>query len=333
MKYFKFVIKCIFAAMPIIAIVVYTLMCPFCYMDEEYPSWRYTKDVASGKLYNGEYFETVILGDSGAMSALVPELLSDSCINLSVGGGTSIEMYYFLKEYLENHPAPKVVVMMFAPFHYFTIDNYENRTMYFKAIDVKDLPELYGYAKDCGAKSVYDEGTIMNDLSCRLGLPTKYLPAITASRFINRRSNNIEAYERLVANRGYGTFGTADGCYDASYECSYDVMPFNEELFLINDYMQKIDKLCAEYGISGIILQPALNEATYEQINPTYKEMYEAYLEDALTPLFSNFIMETKLRCYDNAYFGDVSHLNETGAREFSNEIKETYPMIFGADS
>lgn len=333
MKYFNFAKKCIFAAIPIIAIIVYTLLCPFCYMDEEYPSWEFSKNVAKGALYGDEYFDTVILGDSGAMSAFIPEVLSDSCVNISVGGGTSIEMYYFLKKYLENHPAPRHIVMMFAPFHYFTIDNYETRTMYFKAIDVSKLPELYGYAKDTDAKSVYNDETIIGDISCRLGLPTKYLPAITKSRFIGRYSTNKAAYEELINKKGYGTFGTSDGCYDSSYECSYDMMPFTQELYLINDYIQRIDDLCCECGIDGVIIQPALNEATYTNINANYKDMYEAYMRDAIGPTLTNIEVESSLRCYENEYFGDVSHLNTKGAMKFSEEIREAYPMIFGADS
>lgn len=333
MRLTKFVLKCILAALPIIIMIVYIQLCPFFYMDAEYPSWRFTKDVVTGKQYQDESFDILILGDSGAMSSFVPKELSDSCVNLSVGGGTSVEMYYFLKEYLENHPAPKRIVMMYAPFHYFTIDNYENRTMYFKALRIDDLKELYENARKKEVSEIYNDSTIMGDISCRLGLPTKYLPAITASRFFGRYSDNKSSYEDLVKNHGYGPFGTDDGCDEESYECSYDGLPFTPELYLITDYLVKIDDLCELYGIDGVLVQPALNEATYAGINQNYKSIYESYIRDVVALHMTHFYVEPELRCYENKYFGDVSHLNTEGAEKFSREIKATYPIFFGSDS
>ena len=85
--------KCILASLPAILFIAYTLLCPFCYMDEEYPAWRFEKEVVSGKEYDGRSFDTVVIGDSGAMSSIIPSVLGDSVINLAVGGATSIEMY------------------------------------------------------------------------------------------------------------------------------------------------------------------------------------------------------------------------------------------------
>ena len=64
MKPVRFFIKCILAALPAIALIAFTLLCPLCYMDEEYPAWRHAKMTAAGKLYEGKSFDTVILGDS-----------------------------------------------------------------------------------------------------------------------------------------------------------------------------------------------------------------------------------------------------------------------------
>ena len=87
----------------------------------------------------------------------MPALMNESCINMAVGGATSIEMYYFFRQYLQDHKAPETVIIMFAPFHYWHIDNYETRTLYFKAIPLTSLPELYNNAKICDASSVRTE--------------------------------------------------------------------------------------------------------------------------------------------------------------------------------
>lgn len=316
------------ATLPIIVLCTYTIVCPLCYMDEEYPSWRYTKLVVAGKQALPVECDTVILGDSGAMSALIPTELSDTCVNLAVGGATSIEMYYFFKEYISQHDTPRNVVIMFAPFHYFNIDNYETRTMYFKSLSARNAIELYRNAQMCKADKVYYEKVIWDDLSCRLGLPTKYLPAINAAKFVGRYADNIRSYNALCDSRGQGFFGTSDGCDDASYECSYTGMVKEGEYLLIKMYLYKLLELCEKENINVILLQPALNETTYLSINENYVKEYTEYIEE-IQEAFDNITCETALRCYDNVYFGDVSHLNAVGANKFSEEIRKTYSEIF----
>ena len=320
MKMIRFILKCILAAVPAIALIAYTLLCPLCYMDEEYPSWRFSKDVSTGKTYAGENFDTVILGDSGAMSSIVPHLVGDSCLNLAVGGATAIEMYYIMSEYLEDHEAPKTAVIMFAPFHYWHIDNYKTRTVYFKALSLKDLPELYENAKLCGADSVYHEGYITDELSARCALPSVYLPAIYASRFTGRYDTNKKMLNDIESTRGYGTFGRLDECYDESYETSYEDMVIDGDAKLITLYMQKLLKLCSENGVHVKILQPAVNTATFKKLNEHYYASYRTYIKQMAT-VSDDIEYETDLRVYDGRYFSDTSHLNEAGAEKFTKEI------------
>lgn len=315
--------KCILAALPAILFIAYTLLCPFCYMDEEYPAWRFEKEVVSGKEYDGRSFDTVVIGDSGAMSSIIPSVLGDSVINLAVGGATSIEMYYFLTGYLEEHDAPDTLIIMFAPFHYWHIDNYKTRTVYFKAIDTADLYELYKNAAACGAESVLYDGVITDEISSRLGLPNIYLPAINAAGFAGRRAGNKKAYEDLKETFGYAGFGKLDECYDMSYETSYEDMEINGDAKLITLYMQKILRLCNEKGIKVRLLQPAVNEATFDNLNKHYYSSYRNYIKQ-LSGICDKIEFENDLRVYDGRYFSDTSHLNEEGALRFSGEISES---------
>lgn len=318
----KFLLKCIACLIPLAALIIYTLLCPMYYMDEEYPSWKYKKEVAEGSI-GEQYYDTVILGDSGAMSALVPSKISDdSCVSLAVGGATSIEMYYFMKEYLENHEAPKNVVIMFAPFHYWHIDNYKTRTMYFKALSCKDTSELRENAEYCGADSVLFDDCYAYDFSCRAGLPTVYLPAITAAKFVSRYDSNKALYSDLVKAEGFGSFGKEDYCADESYETSYTEVEFGGDVYLIFKYFDKIVELCKENGCKISLLQPALNEATYDNLNADYLKGYYAFVEDFANS-HEDVYVERELRRYDNDCFGDVSHLNGKGAEKFSLEIYE----------
>ncbi|MBO4889436.1 MAG: hypothetical protein J5574_00475 [Lachnospiraceae bacterium] len=320
MKIIKFIAKCILAAVPAIALIAFTLCCPDCYMDEEYPSWKFTGRVAQGKEYAGKNFDTVILGDSGAMSSIMPELSESECVNLAVGGATSIEMYYFFEEYLKHHEAPKTAVIMFAPFHYWHIDNYETRTLYFRAIPLEKLSELYRDAKSCGAESVWKKGRFTDELSARSGLPNKYLPAINAARFTGRRADNTKAYADIVSSRGYGSFGKLDGCYDESYETSYEDMKIDGDAKLVTLYMQRLLRLCNEHGIHVRLIQPAVNTATFEGLNEHYYGAYRNYIKEMST-VCDDIEYETELRVYDGKYFADTSHLTREGAVKFTEEL------------
>lgn len=319
MRTIKFIAKCILAALPAIALIAFTMLCPFCYMDEEFPTWEYTRRVCKGRENRGMAYDTVILGDSGAASSIMPDLTGGSCVNLAVGGATAIEMYYFFEEYLENHDAPETAVIMFAPFHYWHIDNYETRTLYFKAIPASRLCELYKNARGCKADSVWKSDMVSNELSARCALPNKYLPAINAAGFTGRYDQNTQAYKDLVSSSGYVTFGNLDECYDPSYETSYEDMEITGDAKLITLYMQRLLRLCNDNHIHVKLLQPAVNTATFEGLNEHYYGSYRNYIKQ-MSAVCDDIEFETELRVYDGRYFSDTSHLNREGAEKFTKE-------------
>ena len=321
MKAIRFTAKCIAAALPAIALISFTLLCPMCYMDEEYPAWRLNGETVRGTAFAGEDFDTVILGDSGAMSAIIPELFDGSCINLALGGATSLEMYYYLDQYLSCHEAPETVIIMFAPFHYWNIDNYATRTVYFKAIPLDRIKEVYLNSIACDSASVWNDGPVASELGPRCGLPTVYLPAITAARFTGRYDDNVRSYEELTASKGWGTFGTASSCYDESYETSYDDLEVDGDTRILALYLQKILRLCNENNIHVRLLQPAVNNATFDNLNEHYYASYRNFIKEAVS-VCDDIEYETELRVYDGRYFADSSHLNREGAEKFTMEIK-----------
>lgn len=319
MKKMKFLLKCILATLPATVLIGYTLLCPMCYMDEEYPAWDFTKSVTKGCEYGDRSFDIVVLGDSGAMSSIVPGRVDESCINLAVGGATSIEMFYFMEDYLKTHDAPKTAVIMFAPFHYWHIDNFATRTRYFKAIDAGKLFELYDNARALKADSVTDDDYAVKELSARLGLPNVYLPALTASRFTGRYDKNTALSDEIRMSFGYGPFGELPECYDESYETSYEDMEDTGDARLITLYMRKLLKLCTDRGIKVRLIQPAVNEATYEGMSEKYLASYKEHME-GFAEEFPDIECESSVRVYDGKYFSDTSHLNPSGALAFTQE-------------
>lgn len=329
----QFFIKCILAATPFILLVLFILLCPFAYMDEEYPSWAYSKNFAQGKekLYDaedtalGEDPKIVILGDSRAMADVVPSVMCEgdediSAVNLGIGGATSIEMYYTLKDYLDTHETPEKIYIMFAPFHYSLIDNFWQRTAYFNYLSIADECELLGAARDAESETLNCDGAYSDLLSYRCRLVHKYLPALINSRFVTRYSPNSEKYDEYVSTSGHGLFGTLDGCSDLNYEVNYDEMHKTGDAALIQIYFDRLLALCTETRAGITVLQPPMNESSYVRLKDTYVDEYKAYLGD-LAEKYGNITIETEIPCYEDEYFGDSSHLNMKGALKYTEGL------------
>ncbi len=321
----KFFLKFILAILPLIIWCLFTYFCPLAYMDEQYPSWHYVRSV----IYDSSVsYDTVILGDSTAKSSLNPTLLSDSTVSLALGGTTPIEMYYTAKTYLERHTAPKHVIVQFSPFHYSYVDNYDNRTRYFHYLTIPQAYELYQNAAIAQSESIQTENAFVEELSCRLGLPTKYLPALINSRFIGRLSTNRELLAKCHETRGYDTFGTADGCDALNYETNYLTMPYEGDAVLIRIYMDKLMALLAEYDLDVYITQSPMSCASMNAIHKEYLSEYNDYLNDVVKG-YDNVTLSTEIAEYPNALYGDSQHMNQKGGDVFSLDYKAKFPELF----
>lgn len=341
-KNVKFFAKLILALAPLICLVLYTLLCPFGYMDREYPSWLYSKDVITGKVnpfgsdgptaYAGSVMKgtTVILGDSRAMAALDPdEFKGTDCVNLAVGGGTSIEMYYTLKEFVENVGVPERAVIMFAPFHYSVIDNFNERTLYFNYLTVPEMKEVYDNAKEYDASVIIGDNPdskqyIEDFFNTRLRTPMKYLPALINSRAFGRYSENKATYEELKEKRGHDQFGEADGCSDLNYETSYTGMHMNGNSYLLLYYFDLIIKECNENNIDFVVAVPPMNESSYNSLDPSYVEDFYAYF-DVFSTWYPRVKFDPEIIPMEDEYFGDSSHLNKKGAKKYTEYFCEKY--------
>lgn len=364
MKNAKFFIKCILAILPILAVMIYASLFPYGYMDIEYPSWKYTKDTAkniaasynssmsansdgptalfvAGKNEDGSTFTssdsksndykkalsstmTVILGDSRAMADLVPSEFDTPAVNLAVGGATSIEMYYTLKEFIKNNGKPDNVIVMFAPFHYSIIDNFWTRTVYFNYLSVQDMMDLYSYAEATGSETLLQKGYKNDLLSYRMRFPDKYLPALLNAKGFGRYSENKAKYSKVSAMFGHDQFGTLDGCSDLNYETSYESMHTTGDAVLLDVYINRLLSLCEKEGINTTVSIPPMNKSSYNELNASYTEDLYYYFE-ALKSKYKNIKIESNIPVYDDKYFGDSSHLNREGALIFTEEFLSTY--------
>ena len=118
--FFKYIFKLIIFFLIIWGIFVLAVRKLGMYIyDEEYASYKQTMDYVTN---SNEYNKNLIFGDSVAKAGIIPKNISDDTYNISLAGATTIEEYYILQDYLENHEPPKNLIMMYFIGAYDSID-------------------------------------------------------------------------------------------------------------------------------------------------------------------------------------------------------------------
>lgn len=306
-----------------IMISLYCMLFPAWYMDGEYAMYQQHEDYLCE---NTDYNRTIIIGDSRAKAAFIPEQLSEECYNLALGGTTPIEGYYSLKEYLEHHPAPEYVVMAYAPIHYTDVDALWTRNIYFHIMNDEDAMELFRIAKDCeDHENILIDNYRLEYAMYRLYMPNKYCTALKNARFINRHGTNVNKYQEVESAQGHSYFGLANGSSGVNAETKVDDFISSDVVTL---YVQKTFDLCKDQGITVILEQLPMNETSRRILTNDFKAHYREYMlelavENPQVQLFGDFYM------YPNDFFGDADHLNPLGANEYSLFMKQRYPEVF----
>lgn len=316
----KLIYKFILIGIPLWLLMLYTWIFPLNYMAVEYSMWAEEKDYVK----NGAAAKTLILGDSRAKSGLMPTLLSEDTYNMAVGGTTSIEMYYALDNYLDHHNAPEDIVIIFAPYHFCDIDNW-NQTLYYNYLSPAELAEVYTNAFRTKDPVVLSDTWFADTLAYKLRLPNKYLAAEYNAGFIGRRQENLTKYNQVRKDLGYTAFGTDPGNDGENYETHHEIF---DQSALVKQYYFKLLNLCRENRIRVTIEQSPINQASYDVITEDFWTGYYGFLDETASR-YPEFVINREVIAYDNKYFGDNNHLNPDGAKIFTQEMKQKYPEIF----
>ena len=289
------------------------------YMDGEYAWWMQQKDYIEK---NSDEREIIFLGDSRMKAAIIPEEIAQNVYNLAIGGGTAIEMYYALKTYLKNHPAPEKIFLGFGAFHYTQNECFENRTLYFHYLSPKEEKEAQEVKFNDGAPLSQREKANLLSLIRRYDIrfPNLYASAVFHS-FFRRTKLNRQNYSDVAFSKGQMFFGKSEKSSALNGEAKEKSF---EPLYSIRFYLDKIILICRENNIPLYIIQLPMNEASFNAVQTSgYAEQFAAFMR-GIEKKYAIFV-ETQIPCYPSEFFGDPSHLNSLGAHRFSAEIKEKY--------
>lgn len=328
MKALKVVGKIILVFLPVILVWIFLASFPFSYMDGEYSYYREAADYRRGgtQLLAAD---VLILGDSRAKSAILPELLdelggSKNCVSLAQGGSTSVEAYYALSEYIANRGVPETVILSVSAYHFTSFDGFWTRTVYFDAITYSDAMEVIRIARSNQDEDALKEAGgsgFLTLLEYKIQSPTKYMTPLINSFSENRKQINEDAYREMVTRKGFKTFVS---WWPTSAE--HDMVSF-VMLDTLDEYYRKVIDLCVEnditlYSVNTPLIETSFQEA--EKITVPFSAYFEQLKEDYPETEYPKIHIETTFSSYDEKYFDDADHLNESGARVYTKWFYET---------
>ncbi len=306
----------ILVLVPLLMFMFFAGIFPMKFMSEEYVMWYEEWDYVNR---TGGSVDTLILGDSRAKSSLIPAMMETdgSIYNIAVGGATPIEMYFAAKNHIKNHGAPKEAVIIFAPYHFCDIDNWD-QTLFNNYLSVSEITDVYENAAKFHNKTVLKKGWFTDEISFRLRLPNKYLAQMYEARFVKYAGRNQKRFEKVRGDLGYCEFGSDPGNDGESYEVHHKTFDADP---LVLYYYDELLGLLTSNGVKVTILQSPVNETSTELITADFRQGYADYLK-SLEKKYQGINVEKEIPCFENRYFGDNNHLNRAGAEKFTNELE-----------
>ncbi|MCR4589213.1 MAG: hypothetical protein K5668_00135 [Lachnospiraceae bacterium] len=309
----------ILLSIPMVLVSIYTFVNPMGYMSVEYAMWAEERDALKSDV---SAVDTLIIGDSRAKSSVIPAEISGEgdVYNIAVGGATSIEMYYAVREYLKNHAAPERAFVIFAPYHFCDIDNWQ-QTQYYNYLSLPELAETECNAVKYAEYRISYRGALADALSFRLRLPNKYMDALISARGNGNLQENRAKYESVREEAGYTAFGEDEYNDELNYEAhktEFDLSP------MVDSYYRKMLDLLYSSGVEVIIEQAPVNRASDKETDENFYQGYASYMND-IEKSYPGTVVVKDVPVYDNSCFGDNNHMNRRGAEKYSRELAAKY--------
>jgi hypothetical protein len=292
------------------------------FLDPEYPMWRAKMHM----IETCNVGETTILGDSRAMAGLVPAQISDTTVNLAVGGATPIESLRIAESIAKCPNPPKRVVFSFLPLYLMDEQVYWERTALFNYLDFGQMEELRRDSLRLSDSLVYPKDRFNSFLDkfknygYSISFPTFYFPAMVNAGFVGRKERNELELQATLNSRGQHFFGMAERSDWLAPETLLDKF---EPTPVLNYYFDRVLAVLAERGIKVYFVGAPFNETSYERLKPETSSTFIKYLKDieASDPNFR--MLGVPLFSMPNENFGDIEHVNPRGAAKWSASVAE----------
>lgn len=293
--------------------------------------------IRSGAIhYEPDKDNVLFLGTSRILAGIAPTYFDELnggqtySYNLALPGLPISSAYFVLRDYLEKNPPPQYIVMQLY------INRCRSCTLYnYYAVQGLAQPaEIFSLFKHLANKAIVFNYIFPFRMykfhTARYLFDSIFMPA----RVRSLRKKNNAILNRMIENRGYyfiaeqavagnnslpGDFAEEGGGGETVNKASsYD--PF------VDPYVKMFFELAHRYRVKVLLIQPAYRENQYLQ----YEEMPFQY--SVLLKQYDNVAIANegwKIKFYENRFFSDPTHLNEEGAKRYTEEIYLEFKEVF----
>lgn len=271
----------------------------------------YAESQSSSKNYHCMYAadeDILILGSSFAVRNIVPSIIEDSlgisCYNAGEAGNGALVAWARYNMFINNH-MPKLIIYTLTPgYDYIKSDDYSKYLNTLKPYyrKEKSITNMYDNLMNC------TDGLILNSNFVKFNSYSAQL----VYYWLSKKNMGLQGYEPLYET--FTPYETNNEQYVGEYEIDAPKMSYLEQLFE-DIKRRKIPVLC--------IIPPDYRcNLSMDQ----YKEGMQL-CEKYEIPIINHKYYEG---ISQNAqYFYDISHLNDKGARLYTNKLcKELHLML-----
>ncbi len=290
--------------------------------NDEYALYTYTKGALT------ETHDVLILGDSRAQAGILAEDFSSDVQSLALPGGTAVEGYYVLKDYLAQNPAPEAIIISYAPYHFELGETYWERAVKFNflspaqslamvtdSVRLQDDIELRGNGAN-GA--VWQVGRL---LLYQLKFPPYYLADVSAG--LTKGARNADWYRSVTAQvregRGHFYFGRDEKAEAPNSETARTDF---EESALIGEYFDRLLTLAEENDITVYFFCAPMSEISEQAMDDDFVNGFQAMMA-GVQKAHPSAVIDASFHYLPDGYFGDESHVNPKGAEWFTEYIQQ----------
>ena len=279
----------------------------------EYGSWKQQLDFTQEAHEN---IDVLLLGDSRMKIDVDPQKLGPNVYSIALSGCNPIDMYYSLKRYLANNKVPHLVVIGYAPTHLTKMENYLDRSLYFRYLSDEEISEANENIKNYDGKDFSGE-----TIKFKYRSPAIYMHAILHNIRKQAKAANEAEYKQLAEQRG--------GMFLDAVKADDDVVRPEETkeiafrpLASLDYYLRETVRLCKANKIPVVIVQFPMGQYGVDKLAQSgYLHDYEEYMKDIQAEF--SIPVQYNIPVYENKYFADNSHLNRAGNSVYTEELKK----------
>ena len=326
-----FALKSLLAASPVLLLWAVIAFRPLWYSDGEIPNYRWNKDYCAQPHDN----DVIVLGDSIANGAYLPDMLSERMVNLSLGGSAPMVGYHVLENYLSHNKVPNICYISYMEGHFATgSGTYYTRLLFSRRITPKVAYEIYNkqldFKENPQQNNPYGNNPAETQILMLCSSPSIFLPSVKRAMYERIPPYGLRekyckwAYQKSDLHKGsFISRNSWQNMNTQKHDATFTVSPLQDY------YYRRMIALCVSKGIQVRLVKLPVND-TFWNYTEAFMDEFEAYY-NGICRDFPTVTVDW-FDSYGGEYCLDSNHLNLQGAVRFCTELAARYPWDFAGD-